>query len=91
MESSGNRQFAAQVSIAGGQVAPLEATNFIVEVSSDGSELLAVVAGPTDNPLFSLPLPAGSPRRLSDIVGHDPVWAPNGQLLFAKGERFVSC
>jgi serine/threonine protein kinase/Tol biopolymer transport system component len=84
MESSGSRQFAAQVSTAGGQVAPIETTNFIVDVSSDGSELLAVPAGPTDRSFFSLPLPAGSPRRLGDIIGHDAVWAPNGRLLFAK-------
>lgn len=84
MESSGSRQFAAQVSTAGGQVAPIEATNFIADVSSDGSELLALGARVKDNSFFSLPLPAGSPRRLGDIIGHDAVWAPNGQLLFAK-------
>jgi serine/threonine protein kinase/Tol biopolymer transport system component len=85
MESSGTRQFAAQVSTAGGQVAPIEATTFIADVSSDGSELLALPVGPADNSFFSLPLPAGSPRRLGDIIGHYAVWAPNGRLLFAKG------
>jgi len=84
MESSGSRQFAAQVSIAGGQVAPIEAPGFIVDVSSDASELLASIGGPEDHSFFSLPLPAGSPRRLGDIVGHHPVWAPNGRLLFAR-------
>jgi serine/threonine protein kinase/Tol biopolymer transport system component len=84
MESSGSRQFAAQVSTAGGQVASIEAPGFIADVSSDGSELLALPPGPADGSLFSLPLPAGSPRRLGDITGHDGAWAPNGRLLFAK-------
>jgi hypothetical protein len=42
MESSGSRQFLAQVSTAGGQAAPMEAPGYIVDVSSDASELLAV-------------------------------------------------
>jgi len=84
MESSGSRQFPAQVSTAGGQVAPIEAPGFIADVSSDGSELLALPAGPGDGSFFFLPLPAGSPRRLGDIIGHDAAWAPNGRLLFAK-------
>jgi len=83
MESSGNRQFLAQVSTAGGQAVPIQASGFIVDVSSDGSELLAA-SGPSENPFFSLPLPAGSPRRLGDIIGHGPTWAPDGRLLFAK-------
>jgi hypothetical protein len=68
------------------EVAPIEATSFIADISSDGSELLALAAGPADNSFFSLPLPAGSPRRLGDIIGHYAVWAPNGRLLFAKGD-----
>ena len=33
-----------------------------------------------------LPLPTGSPRHLSDIVGHGAVWSPDGrQLAFSKG------
>jgi len=84
MESSGSRIFAAQVSATGGQVAPMEAPGFIVDVSSDAAELLASIRGPEDHSFFSLPLPAGSPRRLGDIIGHHPVWAPNGRLLFAK-------
>jgi eukaryotic-like serine/threonine-protein kinase len=82
MESSGSRQFLAQISTAGGQAVPIEAFGFIVDISSDGSELLAAT-GPSENPFFSLPLPAGSPRRLGDIIGHDATWAPNGRLLFA--------
>jgi eukaryotic-like serine/threonine-protein kinase len=91
MESSGSRLFAAQVSTAGGQAAPMEAPGFIVDVSSDGSELLASTNGPVVSSFFSVPLPAGSPRRLGDIVGQHPAWAPNGRLLFAKdNDLFVA-
>jgi Tol biopolymer transport system component len=83
VESSGSRQFLAQVSTTGGQAVPIEASGFIVDLSSDGSELLAA-SGPSESPFFSLPLPAGSPRRLGDIIGHDATWAPDGRLLFAK-------
>jgi Tol biopolymer transport system component len=34
---------------------------------------------------FSLPLPSGSPRQLSNIVGFAAAWAPNGHLVFTKG------
>jgi serine/threonine protein kinase/Tol biopolymer transport system component len=84
-ESSGTRQFPAQVSATGGQAVPMEAPGYIVDVSSDSSELLVWAGGPTDTSFFSVPLPAGSPRRLGDIVGRSAVWAPNGRLLFAKG------
>jgi Tol biopolymer transport system component len=42
--------------------------------------------GALDRPYWSLPLPAGSLRRLGDIVGADASWSPGGQqLVFAKG------
>src|ERR1700722_9969958 len=81
MESSGSRQFPAQVSTAGGQVAPMDAPGFIIDVSSDSSELLSSTSRPVDNSFFSQPLPVGFPRRLGDIIGHDAVWDPNGRLL----------
>jgi serine/threonine protein kinase/Tol biopolymer transport system component len=84
-ESSGTRIFPAQVSVAGGQSVAIEAPGDVVDVSSDASELLVWAGGPVDASFFSLPLPAGSPRRLGDIIGRGAVWAPNGRLLFAKG------
>jgi len=33
-----------------------------------------------------LPLPAGTPRRLGDLVGREPTWAPDGHLVFALGK-----
>ena len=87
MESSGSRQFAAQVSTAGGQVAPMDTPAFINDISSDSSELLSALAsygGPTEGSFFSQPLPAGPPRRLTGIDGHCVIWTPDGRLLFAK-------
>jgi Tol biopolymer transport system component len=34
---------------------------------------------------WAMPLPAGSPRRLSDLEGSSGAWAPNGKVYFAKG------
>ena len=90
MESSGTRQFIAQVSTTGGQVAPIQAPGFVTDVSADGSELLAFAGGPADNSFFSLPLPVGPPRRLGDILGSSAAWSPHGQLLFSKGNDIYS-
>jgi len=90
-ETSGPRIFLTQVSSGGGEAAPISVSienAYIADVSSDGSELLISVGlNPTSvgNPFWSLPVPAGSPRRLGSLIGHDPVWGPHGQLVFAKG------
>ena len=85
-ESSGTRQIIAQVSTAGGQVAAIETPGtFMNDVSPDGSELLVSSSGPSDVLFWTLPVPAGSPRRLGDLVGNDALWTPSGRLLFAKG------
>jgi serine/threonine protein kinase/Tol biopolymer transport system component len=79
----------AQVSSAGGETAPVEApfpNPVVVDVSPEQSELLVTQVGPfLDNVYWSMPLPAGSPRKLGDASGHDGVWLPNGKLLYAKG------
>jgi serine/threonine protein kinase len=65
MESSGSRLFAAQVSTAGGQAAPIEAPGFIADVSSDGSELLALPVGPGDGSFFRCRFPPGPRAALA--------------------------
>jgi serine/threonine protein kinase/Tol biopolymer transport system component len=88
VESSGNRSSFAQVSVAGGEVAWMNVPgNFpvITDIAQDGSELLGGGGGPLPSPLLALPLPAGTPRRLGDLVGRAPAWAPDGHLLFAMG------
>jgi hypothetical protein len=39
-----------------------------------------------DNPYWSAPIPAGSPRRLGQVSAHDALWTPNGKLIFAKAK-----
>jgi len=90
-ETSGPKIFLTQVSNGGGESAPINVSinnPYIADVSSDGSELLISVAtNPTGagNPFWSLPIPAGSIRRLGSITGHDPIWGPKGQLIFGVG------
>jgi len=81
----------AQVSAAGGQVAPISASSptlNVLNVSPDGSDLLVADRPGTvsDGPLSALPVLGGSPHRLADSVGHDGAWSPDGKkLVYAKG------
>src|SRR5712664_1740493 len=83
----------AQVSAAGGQVAPIpasSATLIVLNVSPDGSDLLVADRPGTvsDGPLSALPVLGGSPRRLADTAGHDGAWSPDGKkLVYAKGKE----
>jgi len=90
-ENPPNRLIAiGQVAAAGGQTGPVEVPidgAFIDSVSLDGSELLVTFGGPIglNRPHWSVPVPAGSPRQLAGIVGHDAIWAANGKSYFGKG------
>ncbi len=82
-----------QVSASGGEAAPLNLTlelASLLEISPVRSELLiASPLGPqSEAPLRILPLPAGSPHTLGDLVGHDGAWSPDGEkILFANGNE----
>lgn len=86
-EAPPGRFIIAQVATGGGQVAPLDlpfANAGVTDVSQDGSELLLTMTGAfIDAPLLSMPIPAGSPRRLGNLMGHDGTWAKSGKLVFA--------
>src|ERR1700676_2065275 len=77
-----------QVAAAGGETAPLDVpfeNPIFANVSADNSELLITQSSPNpESSYWAMPVPAGSPRMLSDVSGHDAMWAPNGKLLFAK-------
>ena len=39
-----------------------------------------------ESPLWTLPLPSGTPRRLAEVVGHDTSWSPDQQhIVYAHG------
>ncbi len=84
-----------QVSTTGGEslsiASPIKNMR-INDISADHSQLLVSTTestGSRETPLWIVPLPAGSPRRVGDIVGRDPTWSPDGrQILFIKASDF---
>jgi DNA-binding winged helix-turn-helix (wHTH) protein/Tol biopolymer transport system component len=82
----------AQVSVRGGPTAPVEnpfATSWIYSITKDGSALLVVVPNgpPTAGPswfLWSVPLPAGEPRRFSGFETEDVDAFPDGRIVFSQ-------
>ncbi len=86
-----NESNIAQVSAAGGDVAPIPAPSprmFLLSVSPDGSNLLVedlVLFG--EGQLWVLPVLGGSARRLADTMGHGGAWSPDGKkLVYANGD-----
>ncbi len=88
---AGNAAFLVQTSITGGETStiPTPFTNIdIYDISPDHSQLLAAnfIGTETEAQFWTIPLPAGAPRRLADVVGHYGRWSRDGQqLAFAKG------
>ena len=87
-EMTTTREGIAQVSVGGGETAPINLPfdgPVVADASPESSELLVTQGSPDSAFYWSMPMPAGSPRRLGDVFAHDAVWAPDGKLLFAKG------
>ncbi|HYL13263.1 MAG TPA: protein kinase [Terriglobales bacterium] len=86
-EEKGGQFLLQQVSTAGGESAPLAtplASTEIYDISPDHSALLiASEAGgtQTETPLYQLPIPAGSPRRVGNVLAHAATWTPDGQYI----------
>ena len=83
------RSSIAQVSVDGGEAAPVDVpfeNPLVTDVSQQGSELLVtkVTLAVLDGPVWSVPIPAGSPRPLGQVSAHDALWAPDGKLIFAR-------
>jgi eukaryotic-like serine/threonine-protein kinase len=86
----------AEVSTSGGEMA-IVPSHFddiqLADISPSGSDLLIGQFNSTnDVPLHILPLPAGLPRRIGDILAHDASWSPDGQqIVYARGtELYVA-
>jgi len=82
----------AQVSVSGGEtsIIPLPTKSMrIDDISPDHSQLMAgsfETTGTRATPLWAVPLPAGSPRRLGNILASGGAWSKDGrQLVFVKG------
>ena len=93
-EGSTGHSILAQVSTKGGETSVIS-TPFpntrIHDISPDHSQLLAdsFTGTELEDPFFTIPLPAGAPRRLADVMGHSGAWSPDGRrLVFAKAWIF---
>jgi len=87
-ENPPSRFSISQVASIGGDVALVDvplANPIGASISAEQSELLVTQMAQFEAPFWSMPVPAGSPRRLGDVVGHDGIWSPTGKLVFAKG------
>ena len=83
----------AQVAVTGGRTALIDTTvanPAIVGMASDGSALLALVRGPefAGYPAWSIPLPAGEPRRLGNAEVQGADLFPDGRLLLVIERDF---
>jgi len=84
-----------QVSTSGGETAAID-SHFddiqLADISPSGSELLIGPGESQRDPVYILPLPAGLPRRVGDILAHDASWSPNGeQIVYAHdNELFLA-
>ena len=81
-----------QVAASGGESSPISSPvkdPRVQDISPDHSQLLVrsvTSSGSGDTPLWALPLPTGSPRRLGDLGGFSATWSPDGkQLVFGRG------
>ncbi len=92
--TSATRVTAAQVSVRGGEVAPillaLSSRGISLQgISPDGTELLAESFSgvEVETPIWIVPATGGSPRRVDDLIAHDVAWSPDKQLIaFAQGD-----
>jgi Tol biopolymer transport system component len=84
----------AEVSASGGETAAVS-SHFddiqLADVSPNGSELLIGQFNTgKDEPIYILPLPAGLPRRVGDLLAHDASWSPDGeQIVYAHDNELA--
>ena len=78
----------AEVSVEGGQTAQVTtkvADAAIDGITADGSSILVARSIIGETPLLLLPLPAGEPRRLGDILAVEAGLFPDGRVAFSAG------
>jgi serine/threonine protein kinase/Tol biopolymer transport system component len=82
----------AEVSTSGGQTAAISShleEIWLDDISPNGSELLISQSRQdSDGPVYTLPLPAGLPHRVEDILAHDAGWSSTGEkIVYARGNE----
>jgi Tol biopolymer transport system component len=91
-EYAGGHSVLREVSTSGGDTAPVEsplATADIYDFSLRNAQLLvrgSAEGSETESPIWIVPVPGGSPRRVGQILAHAAAWTPDGRrILYAKG------
>lgn len=84
----------AQVSIEGGRSVRMEsslADPVTLGAARDGSALLAIteIMPGSLGSLWSIPLPAGEPRRLGNAVVQSADWFPDNRIIYAVGKDIL--
>ena len=93
-ENVDGRFIIAQVSASGGETVPVPTPFQNVDplnISPDKSELLvgSFTGAEVDQQLWALPILGGSPRRVSELLGWDGTWLPNGNFLMARENELL--
>ena len=75
-----------QLSAAGGDPLPIPnslGSISVIDISTSGTELLAVQDRDSTQelPLWILPVPSGSPRRVGEVLAHDASFSPDGDSI----------
>src|SRR5262249_47381778 len=97
VETVNERAVLSQVSAGGGDISQITtpfANNFVEDVSPARSEVLIGSYSGEENfigtpewPQWTVPVPAGSPRRLAGTVAFGAAWSRDGQqLAFSRGQ-----
>ncbi len=77
----------AELSVSGGELKkvplPLSVDMVPLDLSPDASDFLAIdgQGAPPKGPLWSIPVLAGTPRRMGDIIAETAAWSPDGKSL----------
>jgi eukaryotic-like serine/threonine-protein kinase len=93
-ETLAGRGVLSQVSTEGGETSQIP-TSFpniqVFDIAPNHSELLVgsfITGTQTELPVWLLPIPSGSPRRLGEVNAHDAGWSPDGQqIVYANGSN----
>jgi serine/threonine protein kinase/Tol biopolymer transport system component len=87
-----------QVSTSGGETAPLPTplpSADIYDFYPGRSELLVkgmAEGSETEWPVWVLPVPAGSPRLIGNMLAHAATWTPDGQhIVYARNSSLYVC